>query len=241
LYSSYTLRETVSVTSKTSGSNKKYLLPKDLARIAGCSERTIREYCKRQKIPEAIRTRGGHFRIVRPLSGQTRLFLEKLRGGWPFDGSSDAEGEFEPDYAESLLLAHLYDLDLDEFVSDPVAVYRDPKKLDAAEKIEKAIFERQGKQKGFSNLILVGSVCRFWRRHKRAPTVQEIANAMRVSRSTFYRRYRRQDLNKAVFIASGEARRELQDHSGFDASQRTSWQAKKPGFSNLQRDVYAED
>jgi hypothetical protein len=87
-------------------------------------------------------------------------------------------------------------------------------------------------------MILWGSVYQFWRKHKRPPTVGEIAEEMRLSRSTCYWRYTPQDFHKAVLIASGEVKRDLPDLRGLDSTQRASLAAEKPGFSHVQRDFY---
>src|ERR1043166_603302 len=87
----------------------KYLSPAGLAKLQRCSERTIREWCKQDVIPEASRTRGGHYRISMPLSAQTRFALEKRSRNWPFKNSGgDLQGDFEPDLAEWLTLALIY-------------------------------------------------------------------------------------------------------------------------------------
>jgi excisionase family DNA binding protein len=250
---------------KTSGSNRKYLSLKDLARWLRCSQRTVREYCKRGKIPEAIRTRGGQWRIRRPLSGKTQLFLQKIRGDWPFDGSSDAEGEIELDWAEMLMLAQLCEMDLDDFIatsylpgvkepSQDECLFvahnsneaeepnkEDPgetKKRQAASRIRSAIYERPQSGTSLSGMILIGQVYQFWRKKKRRPTVAEIAQQMHMSRSDFYRRYTAQELRRAYRTASGsgELKRDLPDPGGLDPVQRANRNAKKCGFTSLQRD-----
>src|SRR5437016_6018278 len=77
--------------------------PAQLARLQGCSQRTAREYCKRNLILEAFMTRGGHWRIRLPLSEKTRVVLGRLRGDWWFGPwKKEVDGEIEPDWAEVL-------------------------------------------------------------------------------------------------------------------------------------------
>jgi hypothetical protein len=176
------------VRSKTSVSNKKYLLPKDLARVLRRSERTVREYCKAGKILEAVRTGGGHWRIRRPLSGQTRLFLEKLRGEWPFDGSSEVEGEFESDMARWLMEARLYEKNLDECFPVPELADLPAGKRAVAAQIQSLIWQRMKNRESVSDLLLLGWVYQFWLNSERCPMVAEIAKLMGISRSDFYRK-----------------------------------------------------
>src|SRR6266513_2407133 len=81
-----------------------------LAKLQGCSERTIREWCKQGLIPEAYRTSGGHWRIQMPLSPQTCSWLEKRSKHWPFrDAKKDGDlSDFEPEFAEWQALAQLF-------------------------------------------------------------------------------------------------------------------------------------
>ncbi len=85
-----------------------------LAKLQGCSQRTMREWCKKGLIPEAYQTPGGHWRIQKPLSIKTRDELEKRRADWPFRGvkGGDIAGDFSEDLAEWLLLAEVYQIDL---------------------------------------------------------------------------------------------------------------------------------
>src|SRR6266700_8261094 len=81
-----------------------WVSPTHLARLQGCSARTVREWCKGGLIQEAYQTRGGHWRIRMPLSGKTRLELHKRSSDWPFkEGAGDLQGDFAPDIAEWLM------------------------------------------------------------------------------------------------------------------------------------------
>jgi hypothetical protein len=173
---------------KTSGSKTNYLVPNDLARVLKCSERTVREYCKQGKIREARKTRGGHWRIRRPLSEKTKLFLQKIKGDWPFNGSTDAKGEFDPDMAQWLMEAKLYEKDVDECFPAPDLADLEPNKRAAAARIQKLIAQRQANGKPVSDLLLLGSVYQFWLKSQRFPTVAEITELMGISRNEFYRR-----------------------------------------------------
>src|SRR5260370_41740122 len=97
-YIHVTFRRTVSGMPKTSVLKGKYYLLKDLARWANRSPRTIREYCKQRRIPEAVRTPGKHWRIKRPLSGKTRLLLKLDRHERLFPGCKSETPERELDF-----------------------------------------------------------------------------------------------------------------------------------------------
>jgi len=189
---------------KTSGSNKKYLLPKDLARITGYSERTVRKYCKAGKIPEAIRTRGGHWRIRRPLSGQTlRLHLKKV---WDVEGSNEMEGEFEPDVAAILMSAQLRGKELgklhDEEVADEDSVSQEFGS--AMAQIDDLITKRVNDLESVSDLHLLGWVNQYWLEKQSCPTVAEVAELMGISRTEFYRRkHSYKKIEKAYRVACG--------------------------------------
>src|SRR5437660_913171 len=91
--------------------NRKYLLPSDLARMVGCSQKKIRQYCKQGKIPEAKKTPGGQWRIKKPLSPLTKAFLgfQALRVEWPWIGKDKAVGESDDsDTAQFLMEAILF-------------------------------------------------------------------------------------------------------------------------------------
>lgn len=156
--------------------------------MLGCSERTVREYCKAGKIPEAIRTRGGQWRIRRPFSGKTRLLFAKIRGDWPFDGSSEKEDELNPEFAEWLVEAQLYEKKLGEYFPEPDLADLEPSKRAAAAQIQCLIWQRLQNGKPLSDLILLGCVYQFWLKNQCCPTVSQIAELMRISRSAFYRK-----------------------------------------------------
>src|SRR5438105_7276946 len=143
---------------KTSGSNKKYFLPKDLARYARCSARTIREYCEKGKIPEAIRTSGGHWQIRRRLSEKTKWFLAKIRREWPFDGSSEVEGEVDLDFAEALATAKMLNCDAEDLLTDPEAEQRHPEKQTEIAEVKKSFYERLKPGEAFPRLPIVWAV-----------------------------------------------------------------------------------
>jgi Helix-turn-helix domain len=173
---------------KTSDSKRKYLVPKDLAKMAKCSERTIREYCKRGKIQEARRPSGGHWRIRQPLSGKTKLFLQKMRGDWPFDGSKDAEGEFEPDVAGWFMEAQLYEKNVDQCFPAPELADLEPKKRKAAARIQREIYRMVANGESLSSMLLIGWVYQLSLKDEGCPTVGEVADMMGLSRSAFYRK-----------------------------------------------------
>jgi hypothetical protein len=244
--------------------------PAQLARIQGCSQRTIREYCKRKLIPEAFLTQGGHWLIRLPLSPKTLVVLGRLRGDWWFGPwKKEVEGEIESDWAEMLLLAQFCEMDVDEFVatshlpgviepheSECVSVPDDSghaegpdeqdldiiKKRETANRIRSAINERVQKRQFLSDWILAGQVYQFWRKKDRCPTVAEIANLMGISRDTFNRRgHTPEEIARAYLTASGELTRDLPDLRGLDSVQRANRKAKKSTFESLQRDHYGDD
>src|SRR5260370_39554173 len=129
-YIHVTFRRTVSGMPKTSVLKGKYCLPKDLARWADRSPRTIREYCKQGRIPEAVRTPGKHWRIKRPLSGKTRLLLkldrpERLFPGWK---GETPQRQIAFQRAAILMTAQVLACNLDDVVSDPVLAYPFPER-----------------------------------------------------------------------------------------------------------------
>src|SRR5207244_345898 len=97
-----------------------------LAKLEGCSQRTLREWCKKGLIQEAYETRGGHWRIRKPLGSKTLVFLAKRRGEWPFKGKNvvktlgkDWASVFEAERAEWYALAFIYQCALNEDIPVP--------------------------------------------------------------------------------------------------------------------------
>ena len=241
-------------TSDLAGNKKRpeWLSPAQLARLQDCSERTIREWCKRGLIQEAYQSRGGHWRIRMPLSIKTRYELERRSADWPFKGmKGDIGGDFSPDLAECLLLAQLFEVDISEEIPVPYlaelpdfldqGLIKQPvgeKESTAARQIQDLIIEREATGKSFSDLLLIGWVYQYSRQNKARPTVGKIADFMGMSRGVFYRRYTAQQLHKAYLIATGEFKRDLPDPKGLDPVQRANLKAKKSTFESLQRDLY---
>jgi Helix-turn-helix domain len=224
--------------------------PAQLARLLDCSQRTAREYCKSGLIPEAFRTRGGHWRIRMPLSVKTRYELEKRQADWPFKGmKGDFGGDWNPDLAEWLLLAQLFEADIRDAVpvlylaeladhQEELTEHRvgGTGKESNARQIQDLINQRLKTGEPFSDLLLIGWVYQFWRKNDREPTVVEISKLMGISRDTFYRRHSPQELHRAYLIAAGEFKRDLPDPDGLDPVQRANRTAKKATFKSLQRD-----
>jgi hypothetical protein len=193
--------------------NKKrpnWVSPAHLARFQDCDERTVREWCKKGDIPEAYKTPGGHWRISMPLSGKTRDLLHRRSSDWPFEkGKGDMQGEWAPDIAEHLIIAGWYQRCLeqgspmppiteleDPFCDDVFEQSTDPIVL-KARAIHDEIMQRLHNKKYIRDLLLTGWVCDFWRKKKRRPTVAEIAEWMGLSKTAWYRRYKRKDLYQA--------------------------------------------
>ena len=155
-----------------------------LAKIQGCSERAIRESCKQGLIEEAYQTSGGHWRIRRPLSWRTRVFLAKRKktkkslpkrwskARWPKEWPFNEEGGgksllSDAELAELLMLHQLYQL---PFLEDlPVPAYweeeevdygiiekSDPEKVEGVRRIKAEIQRRLEKAVPFWDLHLHG-------------------------------------------------------------------------------------
>jgi hypothetical protein len=227
-----------------------------LAKLQGCSQRTMREWCKKGLIREAYQTRGRQWRIQTPLSDKTRWELAKRRDDWPFKGKIGKDGDLLDGYewAELLSLAAWYKqpvgeplpvLTMAEDVANngvgsnpiiPIIKEPDDEKARMARKIQIEIVNRLKKKKSFSDMILLGWVYQFWLKNKRRPTVSEISQLIGISRYTFYQRgYTTQGINKAYYDASGESKRDLPHPSGLDAVQIQNLNAKKKtSFKSLQ-------
>jgi hypothetical protein len=203
-------------------------------------------------IPEAYQTRGGHWRIRIPLSVKTRLELEKRRSVWPFEeGAGDLQGNWAPELAESLLLAQLYQRDIDEGVPVPALaeladllqeglIEEEPTDENErrARQIQDEIIRRLENGKPFWDMLVFGWVYQFSRRNQRCPTVEEVADLMGLSRPAVYRRNCDADtINEAYLIAIREFKRDLRDPTGLDSVQRQNRKAKKPGFEALKRQL----
>jgi excisionase family DNA binding protein len=245
-------------TSDLAGNKKRpeWLSPAQLARLQGCSERTIREWCKKGLIPEAYQTRGGHWRIRMPLSGKTILKLEKRRRDWPFEeGGGDLQGNWEPELAESLLLAQLYQRSVDEGIPVPAIaelgdllhqglIEEEPADENErrARRIQDEIVRRLETRKPFWDLLVKGWVYQFWLRNQRLPIVEEVAELMGLSRpALYYRGYNAKRLAEDYLTATGELKRELLGPDGLDATQRANLRARKRGFGSIDRDPSADD
>ena len=227
----------------------KYLSPKELAKLQGCSERTFRTWCKRGFIREAYQTPGGHWRIPMPLLAKTCHWLDTHSNGCPFDDTvKDFRRKFAPEFAEYLMLAQLFQQRLDQdFPVPTIAEFgdilragqiKDPSNPMAiqARQIQDEIMQRLEAGKPFSDLILMGLVYQFWHEKKRRPTVAEIAELMGLSRPAFYRRHTRAELYRALRVACGRVEARLPDPDGLDAVQKANRKAKKPNFASLWRD-----
>ena len=199
-----------------SGSNKKYVRPSYLAKALYCSPRTIRKYCERGLIKKAIKSSGGHWLIPFPLSECGLLFRLTAKRFLGFDLSKEMVGDFEPEYAEILTLAHLRGQEIDEMGTEHEHTDTLPSEpAKAFAQIRKEIARRETKGDRVWDVQLLGWVKQYWLKHRNGeqhdceeqdcPTVAEIAEMMKISRSTFYRRgLSSKDLEKAYRIAAGE-------------------------------------
>jgi hypothetical protein len=173
---------------KSSELKKNYLLPRDLARTIGCSEKKIRQYCKSRKI-EAIKTLGGQWRILKPLSQKTRGFLQ-MQGLLAWIGNGEAVGEFDDDseMAEWLLEHIVYGKPVGESIPPDDEVDVGPVNRAAMARIRGLIREKIKKHESLSSLILRGYVYQFWLKHQREPSVSDVVELMHISWTEFYRR-----------------------------------------------------
>jgi Helix-turn-helix domain len=208
-----------------------------VARFQDCTDRTIREWCKKGDIPEAYQTAGGHWRIRLPLSGKTVAMLHRRSRDWPFEnGKGDMQGNWAPDIAEHLMIAEWYQKCLDKGIAmPPIAELEDPfcdeefeqttdPMVLKAREIHDKIMERVQKKESVSDLLLTAYVSQFCRKMQRRPTVAEIAELMGLSKTAWYRRYKRKDLYQAW--------RDVESHppdpEWLGSAQRANRKAKKP-------------
>ena len=257
-----------------SRSNRKWLSLGSLAGYVGCSQRTIRQYCKSGLIAEAFMTAGGRWRVRRPLSPKTKRFLLTKKNGCAWDPSDgNAIGDFESEDAEILTEAHLRgklvedlygeaeESDLSE--TEINTLDRIAKEGRAAEmhKAVRAVRRRAGKtpldqgkldqieRDGFAarkriwETQLLGWVKQHVLKYPGScpteppPTVAEITQTMKISRSEFYRRgLSSKKIKGAYRIALNEFICDLADSIAVDSTHRANVKAKKPIFSQVQDD-----
>ena len=126
---------------------RNYLLPRDLSHRLKCSERTIREHCKRGRL-SARRTPGGQWRIEWPPPARTLTFLHRraLRAESAFIKDSHAKRESEADWTPESMLSHLFEdrnsLNETEWNESTL-----PRLLDAKRQIHKEILQEDRKQR----------------------------------------------------------------------------------------------
>jgi hypothetical protein len=195
-----------------------------------------------------------------PLSRKTRAFLD--REGWRiewrgFRNGKEIEGDVEPECTSSLMLAHVLDREHDNLYDAEIAESDLPPKtqnvmeqfdrlLDQSEteKAKRIIAKRKGKpftqpstaEKRVRELKLHGWVKQFYLKHRRRPTVAEVAEMMGISRSTFSRHgLTSKKLKHAYRIVVGEllvVGLEARDADSIERARK----AKKPGFDQLRND-----
>lgn len=173
---------------KPSELRRNYYLPRDLARIVGCPEKKIREYCKRGNIRGAKKTPGGQWRISKPLSQEARWFLGVKALLIEVGKGQPAEEFNDVDAAQELLEAMLFGKGVGEAILPWDEVDVGPVKSEAIRKIQDLIGEKFANQESLSPLILKGCVYQSWLKEQREPTVFEICELMHISESEFYRR-----------------------------------------------------
>jgi hypothetical protein len=221
-----------------------------LAKRQGCSQRTMREWCKKGLIEEAYQTRGGQWRIHKPLSMKTCLFLEKRRKDYPFKGKTviktlkDWMWAFEPERAEMHALARLFECEIREDIPVPYTWewvdYTNglPKprneKEEVARKIQREIKRHSRNGESLSGVILISDVYQWIRKFspedRYSPRVTQLASFVGISRQAFYRLYPnpRRKIEEAYSVLYGEpSKRELPDPSGLDPVLKQNINAKK--------------
>lgn len=223
-----------------------------LAKIQGCSERTVREWCKQGLIKEAYQTPGGHWRIQKPLSWRTLVFLAKRLGEWPFKNTAD-DGPLADDYqwAEWLLLAQLYQHGLLEELpvptladADDVIAQPGDETAKKARQIQEEIIRRLKKKEPFWDLLLIGWMYQWVYQSSQEdrgwPMVSRFAKFMGLTRAAFYRRYPtgRKAIKWAYYLVNYDAKPEPPDPDGLDSVQRANRGVKKSNFESIQK-VYA--
>jgi hypothetical protein len=149
------------------------------------------------------------------------------------------QGNWTPDIVERLMLAGWYHACVaagasmppiseleDPYCGDEIEPSTDPLVLQARE-IHDQIMERFRDRKYIRFLLLTAEVSKFWRKKHRRPTVAEIAKWMGLSKTAWYRRYKRKDLYDAILVARGQA-------APYQIQGRN---AKKRGFEALKRQL----
>jgi hypothetical protein len=125
----------------------------------------------------------------------------------------------------------------DPYCGEEIESSTDPLVLKARE-IHDQIMQRVQNKEYISDLLLRGWVCYFWRENRRRPTVSEIADRMGLSKTAWYRRYKRKDLYRAW----RDVESQLPDPEWLDSGQRANWKGKKPGgFDALKRQLEQRD
>ena len=161
----------------------RYATVTQVAEFLNCSERMVRNYCKQKLIP-AVQTRGGHHRI--PLSLETKWAMDRLKNPqfW-----KRPVGSFRPNTDEVwevwVQIAKLHGLK--GVITDEYDVMRaDPQKY---EKLKRAIIKLSNRRSRLDRLILEGWMRKLLRDGKKL-TVTSLIARMKISRDTFYRKFR---------------------------------------------------
>jgi hypothetical protein len=225
-----------------------------LAKLQGCSQRTMREWCKKGLIQEAEQTRGGHWRIRKPLGWKTLVFLAKRRGEWPFTAAGEKRSLFsDSEWAEILMLALVY---RQGFREEPPVPYRweetvlwdeiDEEKAEARG-IQNDIEKRLQNKGSFWDLLLNGWIYQ-WVNHcgiedPPCPKVTQVADWLGLKRQTLYRRIPnvKDEIAKIYARIVGKSEAELPERQAFDSVELASRRAKKPGLDSLRHDPFSDD
>jgi hypothetical protein len=180
-----------------------FVSPAQLAESLGCSERTVREHCKKKRYPEGYQTGGGHWRLRLPLALSTRVRLHHVAFGWSTKGPFKfAEGDFDPDFAERLLMEQIYGCDVYDKGLTPydlnIMFGHGEEPLGSQEQVAQQmmalISKMQSQGESFHKMIMLGLVFKFYETKQRFPTVGEMASVLGISRGAYYRRYSPEDL-----------------------------------------------
>jgi hypothetical protein len=223
-----------------------------LAKLQSCSQRTLREWCKKGLIREAQQTSGGHWRIRKPLGWETRVFLAKRRGEWPFKGEQEATLFSHSEWAELLMLARVCEKGLREDLPAPMRgesdVYDamieelDDETAQNVRHIHEEIERRLKNGKPFWDWILIGSMYQ-WFNHcgmvnPPCPTRSQVAKLLGLSRAAFYRRYSnpKEQIADAYVFAGGKLEERPANPNGLDEVENANRNAKRPNFRSIQSD-----
>jgi len=124
--------------------------------------------------------------VRRPLSGQTQVLFWRIREGPSFEQEFDLSDEIHE--CRQMLEDACCKFGPGEYLDDDdYLLDLEPAKRSAVEEIRKEIFKRRAEGKPVTDLSIIGEVYYFWLKHQCCPTVKQLAEWKRISRSKCYR------------------------------------------------------